>query len=281
MQRRPKNELVLCDDSLTWGAVGDAIEASEPSRLIRQHTKLTIEAPIEEEKEEEKHDENTKPIKQKIKEKEELALVVGIRHVNWLCREWRKSLGGRMKFGIGALREIRPLAPTPRSHHVSKQFNLVTDSLILQFNSLNTTLSLPSLDAKPLNSTLSLPLCHHSLLSPAPSLQFNSLSPVKSKLLLLILTEFLLSMVRPATEWFRDWKRCMDSAYVLRFRPVRVRKIEILKHSPDCMLVQQDSSNWPRDNTIMIGSKNCFTCDGGKCSELKEDDKRNNGNTEE
>jgi len=61
---------------------------------------------------------------------------------------------------------------------------------------------LPSLDAKPLNSTLSLPLCHHSLLSPAPSLQFNSLSPVKSKLLLLILTEFLLSMVRPATEWF-------------------------------------------------------------------------------
>uniref|UniRef100_A0A0R0FPH3 Uncharacterized protein n=1 Tax=Glycine max TaxID=3847 RepID=A0A0R0FPH3_SOYBN len=93
--------------------------------------------------------------------------------------------------------------------------------------------------------TLSLPLCHHSLLSPAPSLQFNSLSPVKSKLLLLILTEFLLSMVRPAT---RDWKRCMDSAYVLRFRPVRVRKIGILKHSPDCMLVQQDSSNWPRDS---------------------------------
>lgn len=72
IQRRPKNELVLCDDSLTWGAVGDAIEASEPSRLIRQHTKLTIEAPIEEEKEEEKHDENTKPIKQKIKEKEEV-----------------------------------------------------------------------------------------------------------------------------------------------------------------------------------------------------------------
>ncbi|KAG4944327.1 hypothetical protein JHK82_048481 [Glycine max] len=144
-----------------------------------------------------------------------------------------------------------------QSHHVSKQFNLVTDSLILQFNSLNTTLSLPSLDAKPLNSTLSLPLCHHSLLSPAPSLQFNSLSPVKSKLLLLILTEFLLSMVRPAT---RDWKRCMDSAYVLRFRPVRVRKIGILKHSPDCMLVQQDSSNWPRDSVMDFHFSFFFLC---------------------
>lgn len=153
---------------------------------------------------------------------------------------------------------------------------------------------MPSLDAKPLNSTLSLPLCHHSLLSPAPSLQFNSLSPVKSKLLLLILTEFLLSMVRPATVWFvyffllfvkccfcvslvskstvvaaykffcvvqkRDWKRCMDSAYVLRFRPVRVRKIGILKHSPDCMLVQQDSSNWPRDSVMDFHFSFFFLC---------------------
>ena len=115
-----------------------------------------------------------------------------------------------------------------------------------------------------------------------------------AKLLLLILTEFLLSMVRPATVWFvyffllfvkccfcvslvskstvvaaykffcvvqkRDWKRCMDSAYVLRFRPVRVRKIGILKHSPDCMLVQQDSSNWPRDSVMDFHFSFFFLC---------------------
>ncbi|KAG4379286.1 hypothetical protein GLYMA_17G217801v4 [Glycine max] len=58
----------------------------------------------------------------------------------------------------------------------------------------------------------------------------------------------------------RDWKRCMDSAYVLRFRPVRVRKIGILKHSPDCMLVQQDSSNWPRDSVMDFHFSFFFLC---------------------
>lgn len=48
-----KDDMVFGDDNLAWGVIGEAIGASEPTKVIRQHTRLTATTPIVEEEHEE------------------------------------------------------------------------------------------------------------------------------------------------------------------------------------------------------------------------------------